>query len=689
MLISLITQKAAARPAARHYTVVHSLPGRVRLRLPNRDGQLGEELAERLGAHRLVSSTRWVEAARSLTVHFDVSVPFERIVNELPESPRRVLPPAEQRTPPLWRQFLTPAVALAAAFTGYGMLARAVIALAAIPIARRGIRSLLARRLTIDVLDTTAVGLLLATGDVLAGGVSVALIETGERIRKRASGRARRVLRNWMGRNPNGVRLLANSHEPRVPIESVHPGQQVVVYAGEAIPVDGIVVDGTGSVDNRTWTGEAVPIPIDRGSSILAGASLAEGRVVIEVTATGDQTRAGRLAIALEDAIAANTRVSDLARRLANAFVGPVFLLGGAVFVATRDLSRLISILIVDFGTGIRIAVPTTVLTTMISGARQGILFKRGRAVEELARVDTMVFDKTGTLTSGTPSVVGILTEEGFDPNFALGLAASAEGHLPHPIGMAIRRAAQSRGLPLKQPEWSQYRQGGLEAQIEGHHVLVGNRRMFDEHGIAAARYPAAESSHALVAIDGQFAARIRLRDTLKRTARDVVRELRQSGISRILLATGDQPRTAHRIESELGLDESFGGMTPEEKAQLVRRLRADGRVVAVVGDGINDAAAMAEAQVSIAVPRGADLARETAEVVLLDEDLRLLIRALELSRNAMGIIRQNIGLVALPNSVGLGLATVGRLSPLTATLVNNGSTLLGGANALRPLLRT
>ena len=670
--------------------MVHSLPGRVRLRISHAERGLGEEFAARLAAHRLVTWTRWVEAARSLTVHFEPSVPFERIVNSLPETGGRTLPPAEPSTPPLWRQFLTPVLALVAAVSGYGLLARAVIALAALPIARRGVRSLLARRLTIDVLDTTAVSLLLATGDLLAGGVSVALIETGERIRQRASGRARRVLRNWMGQNPNGVRLLSNRSEPRVPIDSVQPGQRVVVYAGEAIPVDGRIVDGSGSVDNRTWTGEPLPTPVETGSTVLAGASLAEGRVVVEVLATGDQTRAGRLAIALEDAIAANTRVSDLAKRLANAFVAPIFLLGGVVFAATGDLARLISILIIDFGTGIRIAVPTTVLTTMISGARQGVLFKRGRAVEELARVDTIVFDKTGTLTSGNPTVVRISTEDGrMSENEALRLAASAEGHLRHPIGRAIRVAAKNRGLRLLQPEWSRFRQGGLEAKVAGHHVIVGNKRVFDAHGIAVSGYAPSESSVALVAIDGRLAARIRLRDTVKQDARTVIRQLRDSGVTQIVLATGDHPRSARRLANDLGLDAFHGAVTPEEKADLVRQLRSQGRRVAVVGDGINDASAMAAANVGVAVPEGADLARDTAEVVLLGDDLGLLVRALQLSRNAMDIIRQNIGLVGLPNSVGLGLATFGKLTPLTATVVNNGSTLLAGANALRPLVQS
>lgn len=562
-----------------------------------------------------------------------------------------------------------------------------MIAFCALPIVRRGVRSLLARQLTIDVLDTTAVSLLLMTGDLLAGGVSVALIETGERIRQRASGRARRVLRNWIGVNPSGVRVLRNGSEPRVPADSVKPGQRVVVYAGEAIPVDGFIVHGAGAIDNRTWTGEPLPRSVEVGGSVLAGAHLADGRIVIEVTAAGDQTRAGRLAIALEDAIAANTRVSDMARRIANAFVAPLFLLGGAVYAATRDLSRLISILIVDFGTGIRIAVPTTVLTTMISGARQGVLFKRGQAIEELARVDTIVFDKTGTLTTGNPSVVRIISEDGLAANEALRLAAAAEGHLPHPIAQAIRRAARSRKLQIPEAQWSRYHQGGLEAEVEGRHVLVGNKRVFDAYGIEVPGYAPEESSVALVGVDGKLAARIRLRDTVRQRTASLIQQLRDLGVSRMILATGDHIRSARPIYEELRLDAFQAAMMPEEKRELVKRLRAEGRVVAVVGDGINDTAAMAEANVSVAVPRGADLARETAEVVLLGEDLELLITAIKLSREAMSIVRQNIALVGLPNTVGLGLATVGRLNPLTATFVNNGSTLLGGANALRPLL--
>ncbi|MDQ6741843.1 MAG: cadmium-translocating P-type ATPase [Candidatus Dormibacteraeota bacterium] len=575
---------------------------------------------------------------------------------------------------------------MAAGLTGPSLVTRVVIGLCAAPIGRRAVRSLLGRRVTIDVLDVTAVGLLLGVGDTLAAGISVALIESGERIRHRASGRARRVLRNWMGADPRGVRVLRPGTEPRLPIAQVKAGDQVVVYAGESIPVDGRLSSGSGMVDNRTWTGEPVPRSISRGGMVLAGSSLVDGRIVIRVVATGEQTKAGRLAAALEDAIAANTRVYDRARRIADAFVLPTFLLAGLTYALSGQLGRAISILIIDFGTGVRIAIPTTVLTTMVAGARHGILFRNGQAVDSLARVDTVVFDKTGTLTTGRPAVVDVVPETGADPVQALRLAASAEGHLPHPLARAVRRAARKAGLELSAPDSVRYLPGGVEAVVEGHEVWVGEPRFLERKGLERPQEETAESSVALVAIDGRLAARIRFRDSVRESARSAIRGLRELGISELLLATGDHHAAARVVARQLHLDECHAGLMPEDKVKLVERLREQGRVVAVVGDGINDAAAMAAANVGIAVPRGADLARETADVVLLEEDLGRAVAAIRLARSANEIVRENIVLVATPNVAGLSLAMLGRLNPLTATIVNNGSTILAAANALRPL---
>jgi Cu2+-exporting ATPase len=672
-------------PRRLRYRIVHSLPGRVRMRLLPGSSLGGEELASRLRRHHGVTGTRWTPAAASLTVSFDPSVPFRQVI-DLALSSAAPLSELEQPRDPLWRQFLVPAVSLAAAFTGAGLATRAAIAVCASPIGGRAVRSLLRRRINVDLLDSAAVVLLLATGDTLSAGLSVALIEAGERIRQRASGRARRVLRGWMGADSHGVRVLRPGGEPRIPMQEVKPAEQVVVYAGETIPVDGEVMTGSGLVDNRTWTGEPIPRSIAIGERVLAGASLADGRIVITVAAVGDETRAGRLAVALEDAIAANTHVYDRARRVADAFVVPMLLLSGGTYTLTRDLARTVSILIIDFGTGIRISIPTTILATMIGGARRGILFKNGQSVDDLARVDTIVFDKTGTLTTGRPVLLGVEPENGFDRREVLRLAAGAEGHLPHPLARAIRRAARRAGLRLTAPESVRYLPGGVDAKLDGHRVLVGDSRFLERMGVRRPPEETAESSIAVVVVDGRIAARIRFRDSVKESARSAVQGLRRLEISSLVLATGDHRPAARAVARMLDLDRCQAGLMPEEKVRLVEDLRAAGRFVAVVGDGINDAAAMAAADVGIAVPQGADLARETADVVLLDDDLQGLVEAVRLARVANSIVRQNVGLVGAPNAVGLLLAMLGRLHPLAATMVNNGSTTLAAFNALRPV---
>jgi heavy metal translocating P-type ATPase len=673
--------------------VAHSIPGRTRLRLPAGRCPDAPSLVLRFAAVSEVRIARWTPASRSLAVHHDPAIEFAQVVARVPDRPparqegRREAPPPSPPTPPLWRQFLLPAVSLAAGVAGLAPLSTATIAACAVPIARRAVDGITHRHLNVDVLDATAVSLLLGSGDLLSAGISVALVESGERIRERASGRARRVFRNMLGSDERGVRVLRDGSEPRLPSEEVLPGDRAVVYAGETVPVDGVVIAGSGSIDNRTWTGEPYPIPVEVGMSVLAGGAVQDGRVVIEVGAAGEQTRAGRLAAAIEDAVAANTRTTDLARRIADRFVIPVLAASGGVFLLTRDLRRLVSMLIIDFGTGIRVAVPTSILTTMITAARNDIVFKQGQAIEELARVDTVVFDKTGTLTSGRPAVVDIGVHNGFSTEEILRLAAAAEGHFPHPMARAIRRHARRQGLRLPEPtEVVLHPGGGVVATVDGHRTLVGRRGLLEELGVPLSPEIAPDGSVALVAVDGDLAGWLRMEDGVRDEAQDLVRDLRAGGVRELWLATGDRPAVAESLARELGLDGWRGGMMPEEKVDLVRELQAEGKVVAVVGDGINDAAAMAEASVGVAVSRGADMARETADVVIATEDIGALVDAVRMSRFAMSLVRQNIAAVAVPNAAALGLATLGMLNPLTATAFNNGSTLVASANALRPL---
>jgi Cu2+-exporting ATPase len=668
------------------YVVVHRLPGRVRLRLDAASAARGPGLAAALGAHPSVSSVRWTAAARSLVVQFDPRHTFESIVRRL--RPGRPASPAVREDPQrgAWRDFLPAGLALAAGVLGGGLASAGVVAACALPVLRRAWRSLRRRRLAIDVLDAIAIGLLLATGGVTSAGITVALIEASERLRDRAAGRARGAIRSLMSTSSGDIRVRRNGGEPRVPAETVLVGDQVVVYAGESVPVDGVVVAGSGALDASSWTGEALPVPLETGVAVLTGSALVDGRIVVDVTATGADTRAARLAAALEAALAAQTRVSDLALRIADRFVLPVLAAGGVAYLATREVQRAIAMLIFDFATGIRVSIPTTLLTTMVVGARHGVLFKTGAAIEELARADVVVFDKTGTLTSADVSVHGVVPADSLPPDAVLRLAAAAEGHLSHPIARAIRRLSRRRGLRPPEPDRVRYhRGGGVEAVVEGRRVLVGDLGLLDAAGVDAPSW-SSDSLAVHVAVDGSYAARIELQDTVRAGAAGVIEELRRTGIRRIWLASGDRHGAAAAVGRRLGLDGCSARLMPEDKAALVRGLRAEGHRVIVVGDGINDAAAMSEANVGVAMPRGADLARETADVVLLTERLEGLLTAVRLARSAMTLVRQNVGLVAVPNASGMLLATGGLVGPLAATALNNGSALVAGLNGLRPL---
>ncbi|HEV7677012.1 MAG TPA: heavy metal translocating P-type ATPase [Candidatus Dormibacteraeota bacterium] len=695
MAVLRISSPAAVLAAARP---VHATRTRVRLRVDGAAAMHIPVLLDGLAAHPAVREVSWRSTSRSLVLWHDGSLDVDELLANPPDAPRR--PPArdghqkqrrEHRDAPahsLLREMAVPAAALSAGAIGLTPFSVPVIAACALPIARRALRHIGRRRLSIDVLDATATTLLLGTGDLLAAGVTVALVETGERIRTRARGQARRVLRTWMSDDARGVRVLRDGTEPRMPMEEVVPGERAVVYAGETVPVDGVIETGEALVDQRAWTGEPMPRPLRAGDSVLAGSTVLDGRLVIEVLASGEETRAGRLAAALEDAIAADTRVSDMARRIADRFVAPVLLTGGVVLLATGDVARLASMLIVDFGTGVRISVPTSILSTMVAGARQQVLFRSGAAVERLSCIDTVVFDKTGTLTTGRPSVAGVMAAAGFGEDEILALAAAAEGHLPHPLARAVRRAARRRGLDVPEPEQVRYRSGGgVTALIGGRRVVVGTRALLDDEGVAAPTPERTSSSVVMVAVDGVYAGRIRLQDRVRPDARAVIDDLRTSGVCHVWLATGDRAPAARAVARHLGLDGWTAQMMPEDKVSLVRRLRAEGRRVAVVGDGINDAAAMAEADVGVAVGEGAELAREAADVVLHGEGIETLVVAVRLARQAMGLVRQNVVITAAPNAAAMGMAVVGALPPLAAAVVNNGSTLVAAANGLRPLL--
>jgi Cu2+-exporting ATPase len=363
----------------------------------------------------------------------------------------------------------------------------------------------------------------------------------------------------------------------------------------------------------------------------------------------------------------------------------------------SRSASVAASLLIVDYGTGIRVAAPTTVLSSMTKAARQGILIKGGRYLEQLAEMDAIVFDKTGTLTLGAPEVVELVhyAHGDLSPATILQLAAAAQQRLTHPVAEAIIGAARCRELEIPERDSSDYLIGqGVEAIVDGRVVLVGSGRFMSAKGVVVLqaredlrRITEAAAAPIFVAVDGVLCALFVLADPLRPEAAAVVQALRARGIEEIIMLTGDHAAVAKRVAGSLGIARYVAEALPEHKAELVRRLQAKGHMVAVVGDGINDSPALAQADVGISVHSGADVAQETAHVALLEGNLWKIPLAIDIARESMHLIRQNWDLIFYPSTAAIALSLPGMIGPVGATLISNGSAVLAAANALRPLL--
>lgn len=689
--------------------VVHVLPGRVRLRVPQlrHDPRLAAALTGYVERLQGVRHVRAAPACASLIVGFD---PTQVTVSELTKLLAGGLPVAPavgQHAGSMVRQIARPGpsalvcggLALGLSLLGAPALVTAgLTAVGAVPIVARAGRGLFGERhLTVDTLDATAVGLLAIRGDYVAASLSVALIAGGEYIRALTARRSRSALAGLLSTTGRFAWVIRGARKERLPAAQLATGDTIVVYPGDLVLVDGVVIRGRALVDQKVLTGESTPALKRPGDRVFASTLLTDGKLYVRTEQVGSATRAQRVVQILEAAPTHDTRLGNHARRVADRLVAPGLALAGGVYAVTGDAARAISVLICDFATGIRVSAPTAVLAAMTAAARRDLLIKGGRALEQLARVDTIVFDKTGTLTLGAPRVTHVrafgrhsCAEE------VLALAAAAEARLAHPAAQAIVHAAQERGVIVPEREDSRYSVGlGVEAVVRGERVLIGDHPFLARAGV---RLPASAlaladrlgrrgASTAFVARDGAAIGLIGYADAPRPEAAAVLRGLRDRGVRQLIMVTGDNEQAAHFVARRVGITRVAADVFPAEKAEIVRRLQAEGHVVAVIGDGINDSPALAYADVSFSLKAGSDVARETADIVL-HGDLYGLPQAIDTAREAMQRIRESVAIVAAPNAAGLALSTAGAIGPVAATALNNGASVAACLNALRPLLR-
>ena len=682
-----------ARADALSVEVVHALAGRVRFQLsrsmlePRR--RAGIEAA--LAADPAVTRHRFNAGARSLVVEHSrglkVAALRRLILNAKPADP------VDHGRPGHPERHMRSLVALGAggalALAGQP-LALPLIGLGSMPIFRRAAKRLRRGKVGVDALDATAMTLTVATGQLLTAAVIAALVEGGELLRDLTASRSRRELGALMTHGGAKCWKVVNGRRVAVKVGAIRAGDHVVVSRGDRIPVDARVVSGRAVIDERVLTGEPVPVTRSAGDTVFAMTIVDDGELVIEATGSAEQSRAGRIMTFLERAPIGETRMADHARRIADRFVLPVMGTAAVVYALTGNATRAAAILIFDLASGIRVAAPTTMLASLIAAAREGILIKGAAAMEKLASVDVVVFDKTGTLTMGEPAVAGITTFNGLGEDELLAVAAGADHGMNHPLAGALVAEARRRRIELPRRLKASYEIGlGVDAVLEGgRRYYVGNREFMKQRGVRVPKHVNGHGlSEVIVATSRQVLGAIVFTDEPRPEAASIMKALSERGVRRVVLLSGDTENATRRVAETLGIDEWSARMSPDQKAAFVRGLKKSGHRVAVVGDGVNDSVAFALADLSIAMDGGADMARANSDVVLLDDRLELLPRAIDRSRESLGLMNQNIALIAAPNALGLGSAIAGGMNPAVAAFLSNGSTVVAAANGLRPLL--
>ncbi len=488
--------------------------------------------------------------------------------------------------------------------------------------------------------------------------VIITLVVLGKLLEARAKGRTSEAIRKLTGLRAKTARILRDGAEVDVPVDAVEVGDIVIVRPGEKIPVDGVVIEGHSAVDESMITGESLPVDKKPGDKVIGATLNKEGLLKFEATAVGKQMALAQIIRLVEEAQASKAPIQRLVDRVAAVFVPAVVVVALLTFAVwyffvpeadfTTALIRLTAVLVIACPCAMGLATPTAIMVGTGRGAEMGILFKNSAALEKAHRLTAIVLDKTGTITKGEPAVTDVIALNGRGE--ALRLAASAERGSEHPLGVAIVRAAQDEGLPLAEPQGFAAVAGqGVQAVVEGHNVLVGNLRLMQAHGVrlngleATAQRLQDEAKTAMwLAVDGEARALIAVADTVKEGSREAIAEMKRLGLH-VAMITGDNRATAQAIAREVGVDEVFAEVLPGEKAAYVRRLQEQGYVVGMVGDGINDAPALAQADVGIAIGTGTDVAMETADVTLMRGDLRSVPQALRLSRATIRTIHENL----------------------------------------------
>ncbi|MCI1636249.1 heavy metal translocating P-type ATPase [Bifidobacterium sp.] len=563
------------------------------------------------------------------------------------------------------------------------------------PIVKESWEDIRAKKMSMDLSMLIAIVAAAAIGQWLTSLVIVVFVLLAEILEDLCMDQGEDALSDLMSFLPHQVRVRVSEFEQKdIPLSEVQIGQVVIVSPGGRIPVDGEVVAGSSSVDESRITGESMPVALSVGSAVYSGSVNQDGALEISVSKVGEDSSFGRIITALKDAQSSSAPVQRLADTLATALV--LIAVAGAVltWIVTQDIRSAISVVIVAGSCGVVAGTPLAMLASMARVARTGAFVKDGLHMESLSGIDTVIFDKTGTLTKGTPEVTQVLAEPDIDESVLLGIASSAESYSEHPLGKAIVEYANAHGIkPIHAEHFESTAGRGVRCSINGQIVTVGTEAFMPQRvreSIATLTSTSLQSSTSApstansadrtvvqsavhIACDEHYLGSIMLADAPRTSAASCIAELHRQGI-RVVMLTGDRTQVAEEIAKQLGIDHVHAELLPEDKATALKRQREAGHRIAMVGDGVNDAPVLALADVGIAMGSGTDIARESADVVLISSDLNDVASLLHTARRARRIIMCNFVGTIVVDAIGMLLAAFGILTPLFSAIVHVGS---------------
>ena len=550
----------------------------------------------------------------------------------------------------------------------------------------KGVRCLLRRRLEVEVLDALSIGVSVLRGDFSTAGSVMFLLNLGSLLEEWTRKKSLDDLARSMALNVDKVWVRSQGTEVLLPLTKVQPGDEIVVRSGNMVPLDGTVIEGEAMVNQAALTGESMPVRKAKGSTVYAGTVVEEGECVFLAKAAGGANRYDKIVAMIEESEKLKSSTENRALELADKLV-PWCLAGTVVtYALTRNVTRAISILMVDFSCALKLSMPLAVLSAMRECGTAHITVKGGKYLEALAKADTIVFDKTGTLTRATPQVADIIPFSNSEKDDVLRLAACLEEHFPHSMANAVVRAAREQGLAHEEmhSEVEYIVAHGIASRVGGERVVIGSYHFVfeDEHCIVPAdeqekfdQMPA-EYSHLYMAASGQLVGVICIADPLRPEAASVLRQLHKLGIRNTVMMTGDSYRTAEAIARQVGVDQFFAEVLPEDKANFVQKAKAEGRTVVMIGDGINDSPALSAADIGIAIQSGAAIAREIADVTIKADSLEELVTLKTIANALQHRVSSNYRFVLSFNSTLIVLGALGILQPAASAMLHNLSTI-------------